>query len=765
MNNGTTSHVVYEFGGYRLDPGGRRLARSDGETIAVTAKAFDALVYLVTHPGRVITRAELTNFLWPSTVVEENNLNQAIWTLRRALRDSSSGPRYIATVPGRGYQFVAAVSTMPPEPPAGTGAAPLVPAQSTAPGTGAAAGARGEVASGVPRGRRWGLAPAAVGGAALVAAGAIYVWLGLSSPVPGAGEAVTMPMVIVLPFVNESGADDDIVDRVSEEVRDRLTTAPGLRVYSRPSSLAFSGTADPQAVALRLDRAAVIVVAGKLSRRGDGLHLSVETIDGATGLLLGTPGTYELSRANVTAVTHQIASLVVGQIVPGVALPADSPARLISASAQELIWLGRSYELAVRDQLVVDEQLLQRAIDNYRRAMEADPQSALAHSRLAATLLYAGDVDAASEHIVEALALDPELSDTYYTQALLLIRTGQSGIQASYERAVTLNPNNVDALGAYAQWIWGHANVASAEEYFRQALELDPLSLSRYTDYAEYLGGTNRRERALELAEQIRTRFDDARGYLALARVYELTGDLDVGIAWARKAYDLQPHNRETADQLAELYARIGDFAMASRYEPEPGMGQLYLQRRYEELIEIGEEMLLDGTDDPNVFFMLGFAYNAVGQFHPAVHVLTRAGLPAIAEAEGETAAQKQALMSLVDAWQAIEEDEQARPRAELIRRRSQTKVATGAGDAWWPNAYLACAEAALGRDAEAFAALERIERSIGLVWLPLLRDGQCFRRYVGDPRYESVIAQVEERLRQLRERLPATLREHGLTP
>ncbi|HPF25455.1 MAG TPA: winged helix-turn-helix domain-containing protein [Steroidobacteraceae bacterium] len=101
---GNEEHWVYEFGDFRLDLPRRSLSRRSGETLVLTAKAFDALVVLVENAGRVVTRDELIRALWPSAVVEENNLNQAISVLRRAL-----GPNLIATVTRRGYQLVANV--------------------------------------------------------------------------------------------------------------------------------------------------------------------------------------------------------------------------------------------------------------------------------------------------------------------------------------------------------------------------------------------------------------------------------------------------------------------------------------------------------------------------------------------------------------------------------------------------------------------------------------------------------------------------------
>jgi Tol biopolymer transport system component/DNA-binding winged helix-turn-helix (wHTH) protein len=97
---------TYEFGGFRLDPKRRSFVRADGAPVPLTAKVFDALVYLVEHAGQLVSRDALTKALWPKTIVEENNLNVTISALRRALGEEAAAQRYIATVAGRGYQFV-----------------------------------------------------------------------------------------------------------------------------------------------------------------------------------------------------------------------------------------------------------------------------------------------------------------------------------------------------------------------------------------------------------------------------------------------------------------------------------------------------------------------------------------------------------------------------------------------------------------------------------------------------------------------------------
>ena len=110
--NRPTQHS-YEFGLFRLDPADRLLLR-DGQNLSLTPKAFEALLLLVESGGRVVTKQELIEKLWPETFVEEANLTNNISLLRKALGDSSEEPRYIETVPRRGYRFVAAVKQVEP---------------------------------------------------------------------------------------------------------------------------------------------------------------------------------------------------------------------------------------------------------------------------------------------------------------------------------------------------------------------------------------------------------------------------------------------------------------------------------------------------------------------------------------------------------------------------------------------------------------------------------------------------------------------------
>jgi DNA-binding winged helix-turn-helix (wHTH) protein/tetratricopeptide (TPR) repeat protein len=133
---------LLRFGPFFLDPHRRTLTR-DGAPIAVTPKALDLLAFLIERRGAVVEKDAILQRLWPDTAVEESNITVTISMLRRALGESRSDHRYIVTIPGRGYEFVADVETKGPEPIAKApeeAQALQVPAVPTALGLGRAAG-------------------------------------------------------------------------------------------------------------------------------------------------------------------------------------------------------------------------------------------------------------------------------------------------------------------------------------------------------------------------------------------------------------------------------------------------------------------------------------------------------------------------------------------------------------------------------------------------------------------------------------------------
>lgn len=111
----TAVHSAYRFGPFHLDVRERRLSRAGGEVIPLRLKVFDTLLVLVANAGRLVTKQELLDTVWPETTVEENNLNHNVSVLRKALGEKATGQQYIETVPRVGYRFAAQVDIAVPQ--------------------------------------------------------------------------------------------------------------------------------------------------------------------------------------------------------------------------------------------------------------------------------------------------------------------------------------------------------------------------------------------------------------------------------------------------------------------------------------------------------------------------------------------------------------------------------------------------------------------------------------------------------------------------
>jgi serine/threonine protein kinase/tetratricopeptide (TPR) repeat protein len=579
------------------------------------------------------------------------------------------------------------------------------------------------------------------------------------------------PSVVVLPFASETGdpQDEQISEGLGDNLRARLMELP-LSVQARASSVTFRGqNADPRTIARSLGVG--ILINGTLRRQGKTLDLSVEILDDK-GFAVGQPLSFQGTENELQKLQQQIASQVGALLVPAArsSLAALGPTPTAqSEDATMLLLFGSHYDHEVRDDFTVDESKLDKAIDFYRRAASADPNSIAAYTRLASALIYKGSLDEARAPLASALRLgesmDPksassELSDLYYTSALYQISTLQGDIAEAYQKALALNHSNVDALAGYAQWLFTHRQANDADALFRAAIQLDRQSLSRYAAYAEYLGTIDDADKLHELVGEIVARFPNARGYLALARIYELTGELDAGIAWGLRALRLQPDDGETQWQIAELYAEIGDFTLATRYDPE-SISQFLLQRRYGELIDFAQTVVIEHPDDLRAKYSLAFAYNATQDFATARYLLEKMGMPVPPDKDPGNALFPQANSSYADALQSLGGND-ARVEQIATERVEQDRksAAGGAARSWWLNSLEVCAQAQLGNYSGALDALDRTVNAHGLPW-SWLQDSPCFKRLAGEPRYKATIDHLEDRKKQLRERLPATLKEY----
>jgi TolB-like protein/tetratricopeptide (TPR) repeat protein len=564
----------------------------------------------------------------------------------------------------------------------------------------------------------------------------------------------------VLPFVNASQdpADAWLSEGLSDEVRDQLGRVAGIRVAARSSSVAARAQ-DLDALAISERLRVSHLVEGSLRRDGDKLRVSVQLIEGESGLVLWSRN-FERGPRELVNVQHSIVMMLVQQVMPDAGPVTAEPATL-DYTTNELMLLARHKFQQVRDSQEVDVETLRESIRLYRQATEADPESPLAHSRLADALLYLGDIEAAEAPIFKALTLDPNLSEVQNTLGSFYWAKGLPEVGTAFERAVELNPNNADALANNAYWRWFQKlTVDRVAEYFARALELDPLSLSRYAALGEFYGQAGRLDDMHEVIERTQQNFDTAESFRVTSRLLELAGRIDESVAWVLRARDREPGNPDHVSKLAELYTLMGDFETALRLDPEPGIGLLFLMRRYGELIDQAEFMVIEQPQDVELRYLLAFAYNATGQFESAIHILSTTGQPdTLLKEKVRSAADIEGFFTLVNALAGAGQAGLAKDLAGFF----ETEVWKPIPD-WWNKAYVACAQATLERDEEALETLQRIGDSPRLPWLPVILDSFCFQRYTESPGFQALVRRVEERQAAKRRQLPATLAEFGVS-
>lgn len=305
------------IGAWRVDPALGEMSR-DGETVRLEARTLRTLLCLAERAGQVVSIDELLDEVWTGVVVTPDSVYQAIASLRRMLGDDPKQPAYIATVPRLGYRLVATVSPW---------AAPEESSFSTASAEPAAAPAATAIA---PR-RRGPLLWAA--GLVLVAILAgLYFLLGPFSPSAG-GHAADERTVAVMPFLDLTAAMDEepFADGMTEELIDKLSRIPGLRVSARTSTFYFKrrkATIAEIAQALHVG----YVLEGSVRKSGGTLRVTAQLVRADDGYLVWA-GTYDRPASDILMIQDGIAAEVTRALAAG---SLGGPARNRGGNAAQL---------------------------------------------------------------------------------------------------------------------------------------------------------------------------------------------------------------------------------------------------------------------------------------------------------------------------------------------------------------------------------------------------------------------------------------------
>ncbi|HEX6324833.1 MAG TPA: winged helix-turn-helix domain-containing protein [Vicinamibacterales bacterium] len=509
----------FVFGDYRLDPPERLLLRG-AERVPLPPKAFDLLLALVGRAGHLVTKDDLLREVWPGTFVEEANLSYTVSLVRKALNDEDEPHRYVETVPKRGYRFIAPVAASMP-----------------AIGAGGTRGLRGA--------RVW--AWLAVAGLALTAG--VVSWRGGES---AAGDPpAPVRSLVVLPLRTADAAHQSMADGIAEGLTGefvRLESLDGVIAFASAAKYRDS-TAPPAAIARELDVDAVL--AGSLSRAGDGVRVYVELVRAADQRTLWSD-TYTSSLDDVWNLQRQIVRAAVREVriavSDGERARLLEPARAVPPPAVE--WLHAS-----------------RAV---RMTNPAEAQAALER----------------------ALAIDPAFSDAWADLALVMIyrayghslHTVIPRARAAAEQALRLDPHNATARVAlgrirlHVDWDWDGAG-----REFEAAIAQQPNSFDARWNHAFYLGTLARYDEAVaEDRRAVALNPGVAAAHFNLAFNLRLAGRYEAAVTAMDRAVELEPENIFLVRQRAFTRALNGDcaramedFAGASRPQgaPDPLLG------------------------------------------------------------------------------------------------------------------------------------------------------------------------------------------------
>jgi TolB-like protein len=414
--------VIYEFGEFRLDVAQRLLQlKAGGRPLPLTAKAFETLLYFLEHPGELLEKSRLMKALWPDMVVEDNNLNQNVSLLRRVLGECPGEHRFIVTVPGRGYRFVAEVRSLND------------------------AGRRAAVST-EPR-----------------------------------TEVYSRTAIAVLPFVNltDDPATEHLGDSLAEELINTLVRVRWFRVPARTSSFAYRGmNLDVRQIARELDVGAVLE--GSIRATGEGFRFTAQLIDGQHGHHIWSES-YDRGREALSQIQDELTVAIVDALAGHFVLGTTArkvPTRDLAAfhlylAAMSLRGqptehnLGAAIDLLAR--ATVRDPEFARAWYAVAEARAFGATSGICSEEL---------LEDAERDATRALALDPCLSSAH--GVLGVLRAGRAcwiEAEAEFSRAralVARNPETLVCHAAYVSRQVGHRRRALQET--QAAYELAPAS-------------------------------------------------------------------------------------------------------------------------------------------------------------------------------------------------------------------------------------------------------------------------------------------------
>lgn len=567
---------TYAFENFRLDTKKRLLIGPNNEPVPLMPKAFDILLYLLANASRVVEKDELMSAIWPDTAVEENNLTQNISSIRKALGERPNENRFIATVPGRGYKFVADIEE--------TGVGEV--------GTGVEAEERG--VAGRSEHFRFGInrRVVVIGASILLLSAVSYVafalWQSRVAP------AQNLSSIAVLPFkpIALDKRDESLEMGMADTLILKLSGVETLKVKPFAAVRKFAAP-DQDALAAGKELGVEAVLDGNLQTADDRIRATVRLIRVADGEQMWS-GQFDEKFTDIFALQDSIARRVASQL----------SVTLGRRGTKNYTQSVEAYQLYMRGNLharrLIKPEIL-KAIGYYHQAIETDPTFALAYIELAnahRALVLTGDespleqMPKAKTAALKAVELDPELAEAWTSLAIsdFWYDWDWRMAETHHRKALELAPSNPQARMFYAHLLSNIGRHDEAVSEIRRAREIDPASLITNAIEGQILffaGQPAAAEEALDRTIDLDPKFWLA--HLFMVRVYLATDRVDQAIAAAEKASELSGGNAEATATIAYCMARAGRNAEAARildqllersktrYVPRYAIAQVYL--------------------------------------------------------------------------------------------------------------------------------------------------------------------------------------------
>ena len=534
---------VYVFDRFRLELTKRLLRTDVGETIPLVPKAFDTLAYLVSNHGRVIGKDELMSAIWPDTVVEENNLNKNVSILRRVLNDDRRNHRFIVTVPGQGFKFVAKVE------PAIESPKPLDEPDAELPQV---------------KRRFSTLLTAGVVAGAIIALTAFF-WIGRDAEESYA-RATTIAVLPFRPLVAEH-RDEALELGMADAVISGLSRNRALIVRPLTSVRGFSGL-DQDAIIAGHAVGVDYIVDGTIQRWGDKIRVTVRLLAVDDGSVLWTEA-FDERFTDIFVVQDAISTRATAALSPHFNMPGEPNRPVPHPDAYAFYLRGRFHVFKLT------EGDMRKAIGFYEMAIRTDPNYALAYAGMAdayRTLASAGyapgnEVCPKAKELAErALAIDGSLAEAHIVLGwvALLYSWDWATAEKELQKALELSPNDSEAHRAYAHLLSNSGRHEEAVREGRLARELAPLTLITAALESQFLKYAGRDAEALERATKtLELDPDFWVTHNIIGRIYLNQDRLPEAVAAFRRAVDLSGGSPEPLGQLGYAYAVSNDIERA----------------------------------------------------------------------------------------------------------------------------------------------------------------------------------------------------------